>query len=50
VYALRSYSIERHGRVSARALWAARLVAAARRKAIVLALGMSHHSTYRTPH
>src|SRR5262245_20535244 len=43
VYALRSYSIERQGWVSASAplLWAARLAATARKKAIVLALGLS---------
>ena len=48
--ALRSYSIERQGWVSAsaRLLWAARLVAAAaRRKAIVLVLGMSHRSRHQ---
>jgi hypothetical protein len=38
MYGLRSYSIERHGWASAKAplLWTARLVAAARKKVIVL--------------
>jgi hypothetical protein len=43
VYAARSYSIEWHGRVSAKAplLWAARPVVAAKRRAILLTMSMS---------
>jgi hypothetical protein len=47
VYGLRSYTIGRHGWVSASTLlWRARLVAAATSKAIVLSLGILHRFTY----
>src|SRR5215470_16023064 len=51
VYGLRSYSIGRHGWVSARTLllWGPRLVAAATSKAIVLALRILHRRCWSNP-